>query len=169
MHNPQKIIVIELVAFSFIAAIGGLLGLDTYQRLSIPLLLMMLSIFLLELVLKKDSSRANLSANQLDSQDLNARLNTLVNALGDAGRIISAIETEIESRQELVQKLESQKAIAEKAITLSKEQVDAVSAILSQQVSQQSEKDSRRELLKDILIFAAGIIVTLLLHWLGVL
>jgi chromosome segregation ATPase len=168
-RNPQRLIIVELAAFGLIVAIIEVLGLQIAEKLSQPLLLIMVSMLLIELVLNREQSRGSGVRNQSESQDLNARLGALTHALDDAGRIISAIEIEIESRQELVGKLESQKAIAENAITLSKEQVDAVAAILSRQVSQQSEKDSRRELIKDILIFSAGIITSLLLHWLGVL
>lgn len=100
-------------------------------------------------------------------QDLNNRLKTLTDALAEAARIVSAIETEVKSREQLVNKLEQQMKLAEQAISLSKEQVAAVSALLSEQVAKQSQKDERRDLVKDMLFFIAGILLTLLLSSIG--
>jgi len=108
------------------------------------------------------------SKTKTRSQNLETRLGELTSALTDAGRIISAIEVEIHGRQELVSRLERQKVLAERAIELSREQVDAVSALLSEHVTKQSKKDQRLELLRDVLFFFAGVLITILLSSLGI-
>jgi hypothetical protein len=160
---------IEVVLLGFLVSIMGFLGISFAQKISQALLVFMVSLMFIELILKREVPSKSNNLNQLQSQNLNTRLSALTQALEDAGQVINSIEFEIQSRQDLVNKLESQKAIAEKAITLSKEQVDAVAAILSHQVSRRSDADSRRELFKDIAIFVAGIMVSVILHWLGVL
>ncbi|MEL7524014.1 MAG: hypothetical protein AAGJ80_20735, partial [Cyanobacteria bacterium J06553_1] len=57
----------------------------------------------------------------------------------------------------LVTQLERQKIVAEEAIRLSREQVDAVSALLSEKVSRENQAESRRALIRDFLFLIAGI------------
>jgi len=125
-------------------------------------------VFLIMVIVVAEFNRQRINHESYTSttlpQDLSTRIRILTMALEESGKVINAIETEIESRKELVTKLETQKAVAERAITLSREQVDAVSALLSDQVSRQSKKDFRIELVKDIAIFVSGIVITLLIN-----
>lgn len=98
------------------------------------------------------------------TQDLDSRLSTLTKALAEAGQTVGAIEAEIESRQVLVTQLERQKIVAEEAIRLSREQVDAVSALLSEKVSRENQAESRRALIRDFLFLIAGIAIPLIIQ-----
>jgi len=135
-----------------------------YQSITLTLL----ALLTMQTVFNGLRSSNNVPISKRGAPDLNSRLHELTQALTDAGSVISAMETEIQSRQELATQLERQKAIAEQAIKLSREQVDAVSALLSEQVSKQNKLSARRELIKDIALFATGIFVTIILRKLGV-
>jgi chromosome segregation ATPase len=88
--------------------------------------------------------------------DLDSRIRQLVAALSDASAAIASIESEIESRRHLVDSLESQKRIAENAITLSKAQVDAVAQLLKLEITQSDQRSERR----DYLLFGGGVLVS---------
>jgi hypothetical protein len=124
-------------------------------------MLFMLSALIIQTAKFSDSSETR--SDDIGKQTLDTRLQELINSLSQAGSAISGIEREIDSRQELAEKLEKQKMIAEEAIKLSKEQVDAVSALLSKQVAKQSRKDSRADWIKQIFFFVLGVLVTILL------
>ena len=79
----------------------------------------------------------------------------MTNSLTQDGNAISAIEREINGRQELVEKLEKQKVI------------DAVSALLSEQVSKQRRQDNKIDWIKQILFFILGVLATIVLTKLG--
>ncbi len=159
---------------------GGMLALLTgtlemsASALSIPLsmptdgfIFLLLSIILLYIVFD-NLPRLERLRTAASKDGLDTRLNALTQALNDAGQTIDSIEHEILSRQALVDKLQAQKTLAEKAITLNKEQVEAITALLNQEISKQSKADARREFLKDMAFFIAGIIVTVFLGQLGI-
>jgi low affinity Fe/Cu permease len=101
-------------------------------------MLFMLSALIIQTAKFSDSSETR--SDDIGKQTLDTRLQELINSLSQAGSAISGIEREIDSRQELAEKLEKQKMIAEEAIKLSKEQVDAVSALLSKQLQNKAER-----------------------------
>jgi hypothetical protein len=151
-------LVFSLLKFTNLSALIFFFPSDAIILLMLSVVLLYLSYEKLPELIKRNWSQPN---------NLDARLATLTQALSESSQIINAIELEMKSRQSLVEKLETQKAIAEKTISLSKEQVDAVSALLSQEVSKQSKADARHELFKDLMFFIAGILVTLALNYFG--
>ncbi len=168
-----------VLLFAIVGACGGTLALlisileinSDASTIILPLptdgfILLSLSIILLYITYEYLPRLEQLMTTD-NKDDIEARLTTLTKALSDAGQIINSIEQEISSRQELVSKLETQKALAERAITLNKEQVEAVTALLNQEISKQSKADAKREFLKDLSFFIAGVIVTIALGQLG--
>ena len=101
------------------------------------------------------------------SHNLKSTLEILSKVLEEAGNIIDNIEGEIQNKKELVKQLERQRSVAQQAIRLSGEQVNAVTALFMEQITTKSNEDSRRELRKDILIFILGVLAPILLKWLG--
>ena len=128
-------------------------------------MLLMLAVLILQT--SKFIESSDNEAVHTEKQTLDTRLLELTNSLAQAGNAISAIEREINGRQELVEKLEKQKVIAEEAINLSKDQVDAVSALLSEQVSKQRGQDNKIDWIKQILFFILGVLATIVLTKLG--
>lgn len=167
LYGPHTLVVFISFSVALMATIETLFGIDlplveTGRWLKI-LTLLLVSFILVELSNIQLSGRTY-GRNNEQSGGLDDRLGNLIRELSIAASAVNEIEAEIRARQTLVATLETQKEIAERTIELSSEQVDAVAAILSEQVSRQSKKDFRQELAKDMAIFILGVIVTLLVQ-----
>jgi hypothetical protein len=101
------------------------------------------------------------------AEQLPERLQQLTDALSIAAATVTEIEAELEKRREIVGQLETQKAIAERAIELTGEQVEAVASILRFQITAQSKRDFRAEIARDILFFVLGVAASYILNRLG--
>jgi hypothetical protein len=171
MHNRNLNLLFPDILLVLVGLAAILIGLkerfSSSNRSLDVLILLILGVIALALSFIFDSKGifAQHHPRSVPPQNLDDRLAKLTQALTEAGNVISSIESEIQSRQSLVQQLESQKVIAEQAIKLSKEQVDAVAALLSEQVAKQSREDSRRDKLRDVFFFALGVLVSFLLSY----
>lgn len=90
------------------------------------------------------------------------RLEELIRSLTEAGNAIGAIEVELQTKQALVEQLEQQKKIAEQAISLSKDQVEAVVALFAQPVTEESKRSARSQLIQNFIFLILGVILSFL-------
>ncbi len=95
--------------------------------------------------------------SSLTHTDLATRITTLANQLTNSLDLIASIEREVKARQELVKQLESQKEIAQAAVSLTKTQVDALAQLLNIEI----QKGEKRSAARDYILFTAGIFASL--------
>ena len=91
------------------------------------------------------------------SGSLESRIEQLSESLADAAQIISAIESEVDARQELVARLQEQRVVAEAAAELNQEQVDAIAQILGNEVDRSSRQTFIRAVVLNIVFFVLGV------------
>ena len=144
------------VVIGYILAFLGMLG--AWGRLPLPLswqqdtmqligiVLVFLGGFIIGPVLPTPS--------QPPPGSLTNRISSLQAELGKSLEAITAIEQAIAQRKELVDRLEVQRSIAEQAIDLSKEQVDAVAQILNLQLQKESGRAFRRDIVVNVIVAA---------------
>lgn len=89
---------------------------------------------------------------------LDQRLTRLTSALNDSAQTIKEIEAGMAERQELANQLKKDVETYEHLKSIKGPEMEAVARVLSGEL----EKEGRRSLWRDILLFAAGVIVTVL-------
>jgi len=100
-------------------------------------------------------------------ETLSERIDRLSTALASAAATVTEIEQEIAKRSELVQQLEQEKAIAERIVSLSADQVKAVADLLSIPVKRETTRGvwvtGVLTVVSGALFFLFGVLVTLVL------
>ena len=91
--------------------------------------------------------------------NLENRIEILDSSLKTTLSVISEIETEIEAKSELVNRLEIQKRIVENAINLNKEQVMAVSTLLTEEIRKDNKKGFAFGCIKDLFLLILGAMI----------
>jgi hypothetical protein len=104
---------------------------------------------------------------QARSTAANSILQQLTTTLNDASNVISDIEIELKTKQALVEELEKQKGIVERAIELNREQVEAIVTLLGRPVVEQSRRDNRQQVILSVVFLFLGIFLSVILRALG--
>ncbi len=127
-------IVVEL---STIAAISGIIG--------------AISSFIAALAQRKKTKE----------DDLESKINGLTSALSDSANLINHIQTEIESRHKLVEKLKADHEHYEKLVKLKESEVEAVAQLLRGELQKESKNSFIKSIAANFIFFVLGSAVSL--------
>jgi hypothetical protein len=115
---------------------------------------------------RKDAEAAALAAPEQET--LEQRMNALARTMHESSRLLEQVSAEIQMRQVRAEQLKAEADEAEKLAALNKEQVDAIKRVIASELSQESKKSRRREVLIGGLFFVGGVAgtvaVTLFVH-----
>lgn len=94
---------------------------------------------------------------------LEKRIELLTKSLNESVSVIDQIQLEIEERQELVKKLKRDADIYSEVYKLKKNEVDAVSQLLREEILRNNKKTQLEGFFQNLLFFIIGSIVSLII------
>lgn len=104
-----------------------------------------------------------------NTDTIDSLIKSLSESIQNTSQKIKEMENELNYRKELLDDLAVKKEMAEKAINLTEDQVNAIASILNLEIRKENKKSSRQELMKDIILFLLGFGVNYLLIHFGVI
>lgn len=93
---------------------------------------------------------------------LEERINSLTTALKESVKLIDTIQSEIDSKQQLADRLQKDIAIADNLIKLKKPEVEAITQVLRTELDAQEKKSFYKDVAINAGFFLAGAVVSVI-------
>ena len=107
--------------------------------------------------------QAYLSSKNNKEETLEDRINKLTIALKESSHLVTEVENEISSRQQLVEELQKDAEKYEKLVSINQEQVDAVAQLLQGELRKESNKSFVKGIIVNFIFFILGAGVSILI------
>lgn len=102
-----------------------------------------------------------------EEDSVEERMTRLTSALSEAVHFTREIESEIATRSKLADKLQKDITTYNSLLEVKKEEVEAISQVLRQELRQEAKRSFWKDFCVNFLFFALGVGATLLIGWLS--